>query len=149
MEWLEIVLNHLPTLVGLVGAGTGVYFWREKKDLERKEVELKGSQVAQANVETQRQEIDLGKTFMRESLEMQKTMQSMLQANNADTAAIASELAAVKTRMGDLEGTMEKKMTTLNRSLSGTNNRLGMVEKYLNGQYKEYKEKEAESKKKK
>ena len=39
MEWFNIVVGALSTLVGLVGGGIGVFFWRENKELKRKEVE--------------------------------------------------------------------------------------------------------------
>ncbi len=39
MEWLNIILGSLSTLIGLVGGGIGIIFWRENKALKQKEVE--------------------------------------------------------------------------------------------------------------
>ena len=39
MELLNIILGGLATLIGLVGGGIGIIFWRENKALKQKEVE--------------------------------------------------------------------------------------------------------------
>lgn len=31
MEWFNILISAIATLVGLVGGGAGIYFWRENK----------------------------------------------------------------------------------------------------------------------
>lgn len=38
MEWVTILVNALVAIVGLVGGGCGIYFWRENKALKQVEV---------------------------------------------------------------------------------------------------------------
>lgn len=39
MEWINVIIGALSTLIGLVGGGIGIFFWRENKALKQKEVE--------------------------------------------------------------------------------------------------------------
>lgn len=39
MEWHQIIINIVFPLIGLIGGGVGIFFWRENKELKRKEVE--------------------------------------------------------------------------------------------------------------
>ncbi len=39
MSWWEIVIQIFSTVVGLVGGGVGVFYWRENRALKQKEVE--------------------------------------------------------------------------------------------------------------
>ena len=41
MEWFNIIVGAISTLIGLVGGGVGIYFWKENKALKQKEVEAK------------------------------------------------------------------------------------------------------------
>jgi hypothetical protein len=134
MDW-TIILNWILGGTSLVGViGFFVYRKENKK--------LKENEVAAASVETQSKEIDLGKKYIEESVNVVKGIKSLLETNNADTAALVAKMSGVESRMVD----MEKKMSTYNRNMVGYNNRLGTIERFLNGNLKEFTAQEAEAK---
>jgi hypothetical protein len=134
MDW-TIILNWIlggTSLAGIVG------FFVYRKENKK----LKENEVAAASVETQSKEIDLGKKYIEESVNVVKGIKSLLEANNADTAAISAKMDGVETRMVD----MEKKLATYNRNMVGYNNRLRTIERFLNGNLKEFTAQEKEAK---
>ena len=131
MNWIEIVLAAVPSVVGVIGGGAGIIYWHENRQLKKQEVQ-------QSSVDTQSQEIDLGTKYIEQSIKMQEKMQEMLKANNTDTAAIVQKVSGLETKVCDLENTVDKKITNVNRAMSGYNKRLGVIERYLNGNLKEF-----------
>ena len=134
MDWTSLIITLLTstTLLGLISF---IFYRKENKKLKQQEVE-------NASVETQSMEIDLGKKYIEESVNVVKGIKSLLEANNADTAAIAAKMDGVETRMVD----MEKKLATYNRNIVGYNNRLRTIERFLNGNLKEFTAQEKEAK---
>jgi len=39
MEWFNVIFGVVTTLIGLIGGGIGIFFWRENKALKQKQVE--------------------------------------------------------------------------------------------------------------
>ena len=140
MEYLQIILQILPYIVGVGGGGLIAFIVYRKQNQRVKEAEakLKESEAKQSSIETQMQEIDLGAHYIEQSFAMQRQMQELLRANNADTAKTASEVAEIKTAVSDLT-----------KQQSTTNKELAMMKRYLNGQYKEFVEAEKLKRKKK
>ena len=116
MEYLQIILQILPYIVGVGGGGmiAMIVYRRQNKRLKEAEAKLK-----------------------EQSFAMQRQMQELLRANNADTAKIAAELTEVK---GTVAG--------LSKQLSTTNKEVAMIKRYLNGQFKEFVEAEKAKRKK-
>ena len=56
---IELIVSIVTSVVGLIGGGIGILFWRENKRLKQEEAK-------QSSVTTQSQEIDLGKKFLEE-----------------------------------------------------------------------------------
>ena len=130
MGTVQIVVSIIATIVGLIGGGIGILFWRENKRLKQEEAK-------QSNVATQSQEIDLGKKYIEESVSAVKWIKTMLETNNAETSQMLSKLT-------EMEGWVEKKLAAVNRSLVSTNKKLGLIEKYLDGPYKEFVKQQSE-----
>ena len=65
MEWFNIVIGSLSTLIGLVGGGVGIYFWRVNKELKQKEVE-------RAAIENELQQADAWKDLFEKERERSK-----------------------------------------------------------------------------
>ena len=140
MEYLNIILQILPYIVGVGGGGLIAFIVYRKQNQRVKEAEakLKESEAKQSSIETQMQEIDLGSRYIEQSIQMQQKMQALLQSNNADTAKIAEQMAEVKTSV-----------TGLSKKVDATNREVAMMKRYLNGQYKEFVEQEKLKRKKK
>ena len=139
MEYLQIILQILPYIVGVGGGGLIAFIVYRKQNQRVKEAEakLKESEAKQSSIETQMQEIDLGAHYIEQSFAMQQQMQQLLQTNNADTAKIAAEVTEVK---GTVAG--------VSKQLSTTNKEVAMIKRYLNGQFKEFVEAEKAKRKK-
>ena len=137
METLQIILQILPYLVGGGGLIAAIVYRSQNKRMKEAEAKVAESNANQSSLNTQSQEIDLGAKFMRESIAMLNQIKDLQDTNNADTSKIVERINLV-----------EKKMANISRSVVGYNKRLGQVERYLNGQYKEFVAQEAATKKK-
>ena len=38
MEWFNLIIGAISTIIGLIGGGVGIYFWKENKALKKQEV---------------------------------------------------------------------------------------------------------------
>jgi len=134
MDWTQILITLLTstTLLGLISF---IFYRKENKKLKQQEVQ-------NASVETQSKEIDLGKKYVEESVNIVKGIKSLLETNNADTAAIVAKLSIVENRLTDVE----KKLSTYNRSIVSYNKRLGIIERFLDGNLEEFAKQEEEAK---
>ena len=137
MEYLNIILQILPYLVGGGGIIAAIIYRKQNKRMKEAEAKVAESNANQQAISTQSQEIDLGAKFMRESIAMLNQIKELQDTNNADTSKIVERIDLV-----------EKKMANMTRSVTGYNKRLGQVERYLNGQYKAFQEQEKQQKKK-
>ena len=137
METLQIILQILPYLVGGGGLIAAIVYRSQNKRMKEAEAKVAESNANQSSLNTQSQEIDLGAKFMRESIAMLNQIKDLQDTNNADTSKIVERINLV-----------EKKMANISRSVVGYNKRLGQVERYLNGQYKEFVAQEEATKKK-
>ena len=136
MEYLNIILQILPYLVGGGGIIAAIIYRKQNKRMKEAEAKVAESNANQQAISTQSQEIDLGAKFMRESIAMLNQIKELQDTNNADTSKIVERIDLV-----------EKKMANMTRSVTGYNKRLGQVERYLNGQYKAFQEAEKQTKK--
>ena len=136
MEYLNIILQVLPYLVGGGGIIAAIIYRKQNKRMKEAEAKVAESNANQQAISTQSQEIDLGAKFMRESIAMLNQIKELQDTNNADTSKIVERIDLV-----------EKKMANMTRSVTGYNKRLGQVERYLNGQYKAFQEQEKQTKK--
>ena len=137
MEYLNIILQILPYLVGGGGIIAAIIYRKQNKRMKEAEAKVAESNANQQAISTQSQEIDLGAKFMRESIAMLNQIKELQDTNNADTSKIVERIDLV-----------EKIMANMTRSVTGYNKRLGQVERYLNGQYKAFQETEKQQKKK-
>ena len=136
MEYLQIILQILPYIVGGGGIIAAIIYRKQNKRMKEAEAKVAESNANQQAISTQSQEIDLGAKFMRESIAMLNQIKELQDTNNADTSKIVERIDLV-----------EKKMANMTRSVTGYNKRLGQVERYLNGQYKAFQEQEKQTKK--
>ena len=51
MNWWEIVISTFSTLIGLVGGGVGILYWRENKSLKQAEAKDKATDVEMKQAE--------------------------------------------------------------------------------------------------
>ena len=136
-DFIDIMLKFMPYLVGAGGIIAAIVYRHQNKRIKEAEAKESEAHASQQNVATQSQEIDLGKKYIQESIALLETVKQLQETNNTDTARIVERI-----------DTVEKKVTNMSRSVSGYNKRLGTIERYLNGNLKEFAAKEAESHKK-
>ena len=144
MEALQIILQVLPYCVGGGGIIAAIVYRTQNKRL--KEAEAKQSEAAanQSNLATQSQEIDLGKKYIQESIELLETVKSLQEVNNNDTAKIVERIDTVEKKVSDIRG----QVATLTKQQQTANREMAMMKKYLNGQNKDFFEAETAKRKK-
>ena len=134
-EILNIILQVLPYCVGGGGIIAAIVYRTQNKRLKEAEAKQSEAEANQSDIATQSQEIDLGKKYIQESIELLETVKSLQEVNNNDTAKIVERIDNV-----------EKKVMNISRSVSGYNKRLGTIERFLNGNLKAFAANEKETK---
>lgn len=73
-----MLLGFLFGGTGIGGIITGVFFFRENRQLKRNEVKSSNADVEGKEIDNDDKQIDLGKKYMESTLEMTQKMQEML-----------------------------------------------------------------------
>jgi hypothetical protein len=124
---LTVLLNYIlggTSLAGIIG--TIVYYKHNKR--------LKENEVKNSNTSTQRQEIELAELYKDKVLELLE----QVSAKQDDGSAVLSK------RLTDIESSINLKLTSIVRTQTAYNRRLTLVEKYLNGQFNDFKKRQKE-----
>ena len=124
---LTVLLNYIlggTSLAGIIGT---LFYYKHNK-------RLKENEVKNSDTSTQRQEIELAELYKDKVLELLE----QVSAKQDDGSAAMSK------RLTDIESSINLKLTSIVRTQTAYNRRLSLVEKYLNGQFNDFKKHQKE-----
>lgn len=128
-EWINIGLQALSLIVGLVGGSVGIIFWRENK-------RIKASEADKGKTEAQRAEADLAESILEKY-------------EKAILARMDSGETVRKQEFSELEGKIDRRFDEVNAENGKQNGLLADIVEYLNGGFQEFEsQKHPKSKKK-
>lgn len=131
MEWLRVVIDCAVALIGAVGGGIGLFFWKEHR-------EIKKAEAHKSTTEARMEEVNLVEQILH------KFETSVL--SRMDTGE-----AVRKQEFHDLQVQIDKRFDVIEAEDKKQNEILRDVVEYLNGGFKQFEEqkkkKQAKSKK--
>lgn len=128
MEWLNVIVGAISTIIGLIGGGVGIYYWKESKELKKAEAR-KGS------TEARLAEADLAEKIL------EKYEKGILARMDTGDAVRKQEFEELTTKLDHRFDIIEEEDRKQNETLRD-------VIEYLNGGFKQFEESKRKKNKK-
>lgn len=152
MDW-NLILGFLFGGTGIGGLITGVFFFRENRQLKRNEVKSSNADVEGKEIDNDDKQIDLGKKYLESTLEITQRMQEMMLNSNkerdeywAKQEETMNELRGLVSNLNDKVDNMDKRVTSVDKRVTKMDNQVaslteevGQVGDFLNGEFADYK----------
>lgn len=120
MTWYQIVIDILFPLIGFIGGGVGIFFWRENKA-------MKAAEASKSKTEARLAEADLTEQILK------KYQQSVIDRMDSGDAVRKQEFQ-------DLEHKIDKRFDVIEEEDKKQNETLRDVVEYLNGGFQKFEE---------
>jgi hypothetical protein len=147
MDW-NMILGFLFGGTGIGGLITGVFFFRENRQLKRNEVKSSNADVEGKEIDNDDKQIDLGKKYLENTLEITQRMQEMMLNSNkereeywAKQKETMNELRGLVGNLNDKVDNLDKRVTKLDNQVVSLTEEVGQVSGFLNGDFADWKRK--------
>ena len=119
MEWMEIATLLLGG-TSVAGVVTSIRYYKQNKHLKDNEVKANDAEVAKAQIDTQREQMNLGEDYLKKVMELSEMNYQQSLKNGKDNAEIIDKVERIEQR---------------------TNS----IVEYLNGDYQDYLKRKGEA----
>jgi len=143
-----MILGFLFGGTGIGGLITGVFFFRENRQLKRNEVKSSNADVEGKEIDNDDKQIDLGKKYLENTLEITQRMQEMMLNSNkereeywAKQKETMNELRGLVGNLNDKVDNLDKRVTKLDNQVVSLTEEVGQVSGFLNGDFADWKRK--------
>ena len=147
MDW-SMILGFLFGGTGIGGIITGVFFFRENRQLKRNEVKSSNADVEGKEIDNDDKQIDLGKKYLESTLEITQRMQEMILNSNkerdeywAKQEETMNELRGLVSNLNDKVDNMDKRVTKMDNQVASLTGEVGQMGDFLNGDFADWKRK--------
>jgi len=147
MDW-NLILGFLFGGTGIGGLITGVFFFRENRQLKRNEVKSSNADVEGKEIDNDDKQIDLGKKYLESTLEITQKMQEMMLNSNkerdeywAKQEETMNELRGLVGNLNDKVDNLDKRVTKMDNQVASLTEEVGQMGDFLNGDFSEWKRK--------
>ena len=113
MEWTEI-LNYIFGGTSLLGIATTLIFWSKSKRKEEAETQKTESEAVQADIETQKQKIDLGNKYIEDTFKTVEMMKDLLNRSDGNQEKMMRKLDTLAEQNKKQDGLLTDIVTYLN-----------------------------------
>lgn len=120
MEWFNVIIGGISTLIGLIGGGVGIFFWKENKQLQRAEAQKSTTEAGLA-------EADLAEKIL------EKYEKGILARMDSGEAVRKQEFHELTTKIDSRFDAMESENKAQNSLLSD-------IVEFLNGDFQSFEE---------
>lgn len=154
MDW-NLILGFLFGGTGIGGLITGVFFFRENRQLKRNEVKSSNADVEGKEIDNDDKQIDLGKKYLESTLEITQRMQEMMLNSNKERdeywtkqKETMNELRGLVGNLNDKVDNLDKRVTSVDKRVTKMDNQVvslteevGQMGEFLNGDFADWKRK--------
>ena len=140
MDW-NMILGFLFGGTGIGGIITGVFFFRENRQLKRNEVKSSNADVEGKEIDNDDKQIDLGKKYMESTLEMTQKMQEMMLKSDKERDEYWAKQEETMNELHRALKTVENKVDSLDKQVTSLTEEVGQVGDFLNGDFADWKRK--------
>jgi Flp pilus assembly protein TadB len=113
MELTEI-LNYIFGGTSLVGLATTLIFWNKSRRKEEAETQKTESEAEQADIETQKQKIDLGNKYIEDTFKTVEMMKDLLNRSDGNQEKMMRKLDTLAEQNKKQDGLLTDIVTYLN-----------------------------------
>lgn len=152
MNW-DLILGIFFGGSSVVGLIIGWYYRRENKQLKQNEVKSSNADVEEKEINNDDKQIDIGKKYLENTLEMTQKMQNMMlegdkkrDENWAKQEEAMNELRksviGLSQKVDGIESkvdSLDKRVTKMDKQVASLTEEVGQMGDFLNGEFAEYK----------
>lgn len=140
MDW-NMILGFLFGGTGIGGIITGVFFFRENRQLKRNEVKSSNADVEGKEIDNDDKQIDLGKKYLESTLEMTQKMQEMLLKSDKERDEYWAKQEETMNELHRALKIVETKVDGLDKQVTSLTEEVEQVVDFLDGDFSEWQRK--------
>lgn len=152
MNW-DLLLGIFFGGSSVVGLIIGWYYRRENKQLKQNEVKSSNAEVEEKEIKNDDAQIDLGKKYLENTLEMTQKMQNMMlesdkkrdenwQQQKSDMDEMRRSIKEMAKKVDGIEhkvDNVDKRVSKMDNQVASLTEEVGQMGDFLNGEFAEYK----------
>ena len=113
-------MEHLTEIMMAILGGTSVLGIAQAIRYRKQNKKLKENEVKVSDVDTQRQQMDLGEDYLKKVMELSELNYQATLKNGTDNSEIIAEIKKLSDRVGDIEGCLNGTLTNYKKEKAKT-----------------------------